>query len=134
MTVLDVGGRALSRPELEGLADPAAARQAGRWAEGMTAIPFRALVDDPRDATHVTFHAADGYAASLPIEQALADAVVLLPPDTAGRTGVRLVVSEGNTTCLNVKAVRRIELSRGPGKHTVDPNPHTPARVAGWDE
>ena len=127
--------RRVERVEL-GPHDAAAAERAGRWAQGLDAVAFRdvvSLLDAPDGMTHATFHAADGYAASIPLDQAMSDGVVLVPRE-AGRTGVRLVVSEGSTSCLNVKAVERIELTRGPGKHTVDPDPHENAFVPGWDE
>lgn len=135
---LDVptGTRPLDRDELRDLATAGAAELAGRWAEGMAAVPFTAvagLVEVPDEITHATFHAADGYAASLPIEQVLADGVLLVPGATSGKLGVRLVVDDAGTTCVNVKAVRRIELRRGPGKDTVDPDPHENPAVPGWD-
>lgn len=131
------GSRELDRADLEALAEPAAGARAGRWSAGMIAVPFRAVeqrVNASVSVTHVTFHAADGYAASMPLDQARADAVLLVPPPGTGRVGARLVVSSGETTCLNVKAVTRVELRSGPGRHTIDPNPHTPARVRGWDD
>jgi hypothetical protein len=130
MSLLRIEGpkdvRELDRDALVALAD--------RKERGMPALGFRALAGDVADADHATFHASDGYAASIPLEQALRDAVILVPPAEAGKVGVRLIVSQGGTTCLNVKAVERVELTRGPGKHTVDPNPHEPAFVPGWDE
>ena len=131
------GSRDLRRAELESLADPTAAQSAGAVGAGLSAVPFRALagmVPHAPGVTHATFHATDGYAASIALEQALADGLVLVPPESSGKVGVRLVVTQGRTMCLNVKAVERVELTVGPGKHTVNPNPHTPARVHGWDE
>lgn len=136
---LDVPGahHELSRGDLEALADRPAAERAGRWAEGMTALPFSALLGlvlpDP-EVDHATFHAMDGYAASIPLEQAATDGLLVVPTEGSGKPGVRLIVQQGATKCLNVKAVTRVELTAGPGKHTVDPNPHKPARVDGWDE
>ncbi len=128
------GRSELTRETLVRLADPEAAERAGPWGAGHAAVPVAALIERTVRADHATFHAADGYAASLPLSQALADAIVLVPPDGSGKVGVRLVVADGTTTCLNVKAVTRIELTRGPGKHTVDPDPHENAFVPSWDD
>lgn len=130
------GSRELTRDELEALSDRNAAERAGRWAEGCAALHFRSLASHlpaGAEATHATFHAADGYAVSITLDQAMVDALVLVPAATTGRVGVRLIVAEGHTTCLNVKAVTRVELTAGPGKHTVDPEPHENAFVDGWD-
>ncbi len=131
------GTRELTHPELVALANPEAGRLAGDRSHGHTAVTVRALaglVPSLEGVTRVTFHAVDGYAVTLDVEEALRAGVVLVPPITTGRSGVRLVVDGGSTGCLNVKAVRRIELGAGPGKHTVDPNPHDNAHVPGWDD
>jgi hypothetical protein len=126
----------LDRERLRSLADDDAAERAGRFAQGMPAVRVSAVLSlvDAGAATHATFHAADGYAASIPLEQAAADGLILVPEPGDPKPGVRLVVTEGRTACLNVKAVERLELTVGQGKHTVNPNPHEAARVPGWDE
>ena len=129
--------RAFTRDELQQAASVRAREAAGRFDPGVPAVEFGRLaaqVDVPEGVTHVTFHAIDGYAASIPLEQALADAILLVPSAEEGRSGVRLVVNEGSTACLNVKAVDRVELTVGPGKHTVDPKPHRNPPVEGWDQ
>lgn len=135
--ILDVAGRGYDRAALERLATADAATRAGRFADGMTAVAFSALVaeaDVPSDVTHATFHASDGYAASVPVDTAARDAVIVVPSGAAGRTGVRLVVADGSSNCFNVKAVERVAFDVGPGRHTVDPNPHQNAAVPGWDD
>lgn len=128
------GSRRWGRHELEALADATAASRSRPWSDGTAAVPVAALGLAAGAATHATFHAADGYAASIPLAQAVADGVLLVPPAAAGRTGLRLVVPGASSACFNVKAVVRLELTEGPGRHTVDPDPHDNAFVPGWDE
>jgi hypothetical protein len=123
----------VARADLVRFARPEATARAGRWGTQGDVVPVELVAGEVApDVTHVTFHAADGYAATLPLEQALSDGVLVV--SGAERVGVRLVVDGGGTTCLNVKAVTRVELRRGPGKHTIDPNPHQNAFVPGWDD
>jgi hypothetical protein len=134
--VLAVGDVMLDRDALERLASDEAATKAGAWSGEGAAVAFAALADlvgVGDEITHATFHASDGYAASVPLDQARRDAIVVVPPASAGRTGVRLVVADGSTKCLNVKAVQRVELTAGMGKHTVNPDPHKNPAVPGWD-
>ncbi len=80
------------------------------------------------DADHVTFHAADGYAASLPLDQAAGSFIVFeaggeaLAAEEGGP--MRAFLPEGPSYCTNVKSVQRLELTRGPGKDTVPRGPH----------
>ena len=98
-----------------------------------TAVPLSAvldLVEIAPEATHITFHAADGFAASVPIESvrsrgliihALEDAPL---PDSAGGP-LRFFVPDAAAcrtaevdACANVKALARIEFTVGPGADT----------------
>lgn len=98
-----------------------------------TAVPLSAvldLVDVLPGATHVTFHAVDGFSASVPVESvrdrgliiyALEDAPL---PESAGGP-IRFLVPDAAAcrtaevdACANVKALSRIELTVGPGTDT----------------
>ncbi|HVL80731.1 MAG TPA: hypothetical protein VM840_03965 [Actinomycetota bacterium] len=129
-------GAGYHRDELAELTTEDAVRRAGAIAEGMVAVPFEAVLvdaDPPADVTHVTFEALDGYAVSIPLERAASDAVLLVPRHDDPRQGVRLVLLDDGEACMNVKAVVRVDFSEGPGRHTVDPNPHRNQQVPGWD-
>lgn len=88
------------------------------------------LVEVSPEATHVTLHAADGFAASVPIEEVRDRALIIYAwdnaplPDAAGGP-LRFFVPDAAAcrtadvdTCANVKSLVRIELSIGPGADT----------------
>lgn len=120
---------------IRALASPASAYRAGRFAAEGDVVAFAEAVDPVQRAaaTHVVFHASDGYAVSLEMAEAVSDALLVLPPPGSGKTGVRLVVAGSRSKCFNVKAVTSMELRISPGRHTVNPEPHRNPRVTGWD-
>lgn len=95
-----------------------------------TAVPLSAvldLVEGLSEATHVTLHAADGFAASVPIELVRDRGLIVYAlddgplPDSAGGP-LRFFVPDAAAcrtaevdACANVKALVRIELTVGPG-------------------
>ena len=65
--------------------------------------------------THVIFHASDEFQATIPLDQ-LGDALLLFQQDGLPlKKGfpVRLLVPNGSSECLNVKAVVKIECVQG---------------------
>ena len=90
-------------------------------------IFLKAILDIPALAIgtdYVTFHSEDGsFSASLPLRQAVEHAILVYEsngrPLPAERGGPFRVVAPGlGDLCANVKAVGRIELSKGKGKDT----------------
>ncbi len=90
-------------------------------------IRLKGLLDVPAlavDADHVTVHSADGtYSACLTLQQAIEHGVLVyelegapLPLSKGGP--FRLITPGLGDLCANVKAVGRIEITKGPGRDT----------------
>ncbi|PWK12733.1 molybdopterin-dependent oxidoreductase [Tumebacillus permanentifrigoris] len=81
------------------------------------ATPFSSLLEmiaPTQDGTHVIFHASDEFQATIPLHE-LNDALLLFQLDDQPlKKGfpVRLIVPNGSSECLNVKAVVKIEVVR----------------------
>jgi DMSO/TMAO reductase YedYZ molybdopterin-dependent catalytic subunit len=98
-----------------------------------SAVPLSAVLDLVQplpEATHVTLHAADGFAASVPIESVRDRGLIIYAldeaplPESAGGP-LRFFVPDAAScrtaevdTCANVKALTRIELTAGRGADT----------------
>ncbi|MFC4768768.1 molybdopterin-dependent oxidoreductase [Effusibacillus consociatus] len=79
-----------------------------------TGVPFSEIAEKigPKpEATHVIFHAADEFAATIPISE-LQEAIFLYKSNGEPlKKGfpVRLIVPDGSSDCLNVKSVVKVE-------------------------
>ena len=90
-------------------------------------IRLKGLLDVPAlavGADHVTVHAQDGkFSASLTLDQARDFGILLYARDgapipKAAGGPFRLVTPGLGDLCANVKAVARLELTKGPGRDT----------------
>ncbi len=87
------------------------------------------LVGDPGPFTHISFESADAsYRASIPMSSAVAGGVIIHadsggPLDPGDGGPFRLIVTDGDTACWNVKGVAVIRLTVGPEPDSVPPSP-----------
>lgn len=96
---------------------------AGMRGEGALVDALLEKAKPQPSATHLTFHASDGFAASVPLGDVVGKGIIVyklegkpLPKKFGWPT--RVMIPKGPSECANVKSVVRIELTVGKGKDT----------------